>query len=145
MKKLFLLFSLLCLVSIQAQVTGPKVTWKAIGYMKSTPTHATIDTLTNATSKAQYCIVEGSNIHITVQPTFTKISGTVAGTAKLQGSILGVNYVDIPNQTLTLTDTASQTFTFTNVPSQYKYYKVLFAPTGTQSTKVETAVLVRSN
>ncbi len=128
-----------------AQVTGLKITSKAVAYALSTPTHNKIDTLTNAVSKSQFAIVQGSNIHVTFQPTFTKISGTAAGTAKLQGSINGVNYVDIPNQTLTLTDVASQTFTFVNVPSQFQYYKVLFTPSGTQSTKVETAVLVRSN
>lgn len=126
-----------------SQVTGPKITADAVGYALSATTHATTDTLTNAVSKSQFFIARGSNVHVTVQPTFTKISGTVAGTAKLQGSILGVDYVDIASQTLTLTDVASQTFTFTVVPSQYQYYKVLFTPSGTQSTKVKTAVLLR--
>lgn len=147
MKKFFypLVFALAMLSSFvtQAQVTGPSIKWDAVGYMLSATTHATTDTLTNAVAKSQFAIIRGSNVHVTIQPTFTKISGTVAGTAKLQGSILGVDYVDIPSQTLTLTDVASQTFTFVNVPSQFQYYKVLFAPSGTQSTKVKTAVLVR--
>ena len=143
MKKIFLLAVLLVsLVSI-GQVTGPKLTYKAVGYTLSAPTHATTDTITNAVVKSQFAIIGGSNVHVTFQPTFTKISGTVAGTAQLQGSVDGVTYNNV-GSAYTLTDVASQTTSFIVTPSTYQYYKLLITPSGTQSTKVQTPVLIRT-
>ena len=145
MKKL--LFALLVLGATFANAqapTGPAIT--NLGNMLSTPTHATTDTITNTTVKAQYAIVKGVNQHVTVQCTLTKISGTVAGTVKLQGSIDGVVYNDVPGAgTFTLTDVASQNCAFYSIPSIYQYYKILVTPSGTQSTKIVSRCLVRKN
>lgn len=137
---LFALFSL----NVQAQVpTGPKITYAAVGQALSTPTHAATDTVTNTTVKYQYAIVQGSNIHVTFQSLFTKVTGTPAGTIVLQGSIDGVNWSGTLGSSFTITDVATQVATFTVVPSQYQYYRIVVTPSGTQSSRINTKVLVR--
>lgn len=118
------------------------ITASALGNLKSTPTHAATDTITNATTKNQIGIVNGYNEIITIQPTFVKISGTAAATAKLQGSVDGVAYSDI-GSSYTVTDVATQTHFWIVTPSSYQYYRLNIVPTGTQSVKVTTPVLVR--
>jgi len=145
MKKIFMLLAFMLTIGMTAQApTGPKITYANVGYLKSTPTHATTDTITNAVTKYQYGIVNGANIHATFQAKFTKISGTAAATVKLQGSVLGIDWEDL-GSSYTVTDVASQAKAFTVVPSTYQYYRLSIVPTGTQSVKVETAVLVRQN
>lgn len=118
------------------------ITSSAVGNLKSTPTHAVTDTITNAVTKYQIGVINGYNEIITVQPTFTKISGTAAATAKLQGSVDGVAYSDI-GSSYTVTDVATQTHFWIVTPSSYQYYRLNIVPTGTQSVKVVTPVLVR--
>lgn len=145
MKKIFFMLALMLTFSISAQVTGPKLTFKAVGNLLSTPTHAATDTITNSTVKYQYAIVNGSNVHFTVQSKLDKISGTVAGTVKVQGSVDGLSYTDIAGQTpFTLTDVASQVCSFVMLHSPYQFYRVVVTPTGTQSTKIASLGLVRS-
>lgn len=144
MKKIFMLFAFMLTISAIAQVTGPKLTYTAVGNLKSTPTHPATDTITNATPKFQYAIVNGSNVHFTVQCSLDKISGTVAGTVKVQGSVDGLFYTDISGQTpFTLTDVANQTCSFVVLHSPYQYYRVAVTPSGTQSTKISSKGLVR--
>ena len=142
MKRLFIAIAIVSGLTANAQVSGPSIKPNTVGYMLSAPTHATTDTITNTTPKTQYAIVKGSNQVATAHATLTKISGTVAGTVKLQGSVLGVNYVDI-GSAFTLTDTATQSCSFVVAPSSYQYYRILVTPSGTQSTKIQTAILVR--
>ncbi len=118
------------------------ITSSAVGNLRSTPTHAVTDTITNAVTKYQLGIVRGYNEIITVQPTFTKISGTAAATVKIQGSVDGVSYNDI-GSSYTVTDVADQSTAFIITPSSYQYYRLSIVPTGTQSVKVTTPVLVR--
>lgn len=144
MKKIFLALSVMLTISISAQVSGPKLTYSALGNLLSTPTHAATDTITNTTVKYQYGIVNGSNVHFTIQSTLDKISGTVAGTVKPQGSVDGVLYTDIAGQTaFTLTDVAQQSCSFVILNSPYQYYRVVVTPSGTQSTKIASKGLVR--
>lgn len=131
-------------VSAQAP-TGPKITYAAVGNLLSTPTHAVTDTVTNTTVKYQYGIVQGSNLHVTFQSLFTRVSGTAAGTIALQGSIDGVNWSGTLGTAFTLTDVASQVASFTVVPSTYQYYRIVVTPSGTQSSRIVTKVLVRRN
>jgi len=143
MKKL--LFALLLFAGVcNAQVTGPAIT--NLGNLLSTPTHATTDTITDATAKSQYAIIKGVNQSVTVQCIITKVTGTVAGTVKLQGSIDGVVYNDVPGAgTFTLTDVSSQNCSFYSIPSLYQYYRVLVTPSGTQSSRIVSRALVRKN
>lgn len=129
------------LCSAQAP-TGPKITYSAVGNLKSTPTHPATDTITNAVTKYQYGIINGSNVHATFQPTFVKISGTAAATVKLQGSVDGLFWSD-EGSSYTVTDVASQTASWVVIPSKWAYYRLQIVPTGTQSVKVTTPVLVR--
>lgn len=143
MKNLFLMLCFMVTVCSFGQApTGPKITYADVGYLRTTPTHPITDTITNAITENQFGIIQGSNIHATFQPTFTKISGTAAATVKLQGSIDGLSWSDI-GSSYTVTDVASQTASFTVVPSSWQYYRLNIVPTGTQSVKVTTPVLVR--
>jgi len=138
---LFVLFS----VSVSAQApSGPVITHTAVGYLKSTPTHAVTDTLTNAVAKSQYGIINGSMAHVTVQATLVEISGTQAGTLTFQGSIDGLVWSTI-GSAYTITDVASQTTSWSVTPSLWRYYRISAAPSGTQSTKLTTKVLTRRN
>lgn len=138
MKKLLLALAL----SLSFTGFAQDITSAAVGNLKSTPTHAVTDTITDATTKNQIGRIAGYNEIVTVQPTFTKISGTAAATVKLQGSVDGVAYSDIGNS-YTVTDVATQTASFIVTPSNYQYYRLNIVPTGTQSVKVVTPVLVR--
>lgn len=141
MKKFILIaVGLLTIATASAQSTN-KLT-NGSGYMKSTPTHATTDTITNAVTKYQYVQIDGYNDIVTIQPTFTKISGTAAATVKMQGSLDNLAFSDIGNA-YTVTDVATQTTTFSVNPSTYIYYRMQIVPTGTQSVKVKTPVIAR--
>lgn len=89
--------------------------------------------------------MQGSNLHVTFQSLFTKVSGTAAGTIALQGSIDGVNWSGTLGMAFTLTDVASQVASFSISPSTYQYYRVVVTPSGTQSSRIVTKVLVRRN
>jgi len=138
MKKIALIIALAAVSSIafsQAPITGQ-------GYLKSTPTHAVTDTAVATTPLNQYFTLPGYWDQVTVQSTFTKISGTVAGTVSLFGSIDNVGFSLISSAN-TLTDGASQTFTWVISPSSYKYYKITVTPTGTSSAKWVSPILWR--
>lgn len=114
------------------------------GYLKSTFTHPATDTITNSTTKNLYVQVDGFQDAITIQPTFVKISGTAAATAKLQGSVDNVAYTDVAGaSSYTVTDVATQTTAWVVTNSPYRFYRVNIVPTGTQSVKVTAPVIVR--
>jgi len=143
MKKSFIIAMLM---SVFTLVTAQAQTFKLLngeGYLKSTVNHATTDTITNTTPEYQYVNIDGYHDVITIQPTITKISGTVGGTLKLQGSVDNVGYTDIASQTYTATDTATQTATFTCNPSIFRWYRISYVGSGTQSAKIKTPVIAR--
>ena len=76
MKKLFLFAVLLTAFVSTAQVTGPKLTYATVGNLRSAPTHAVTDTITNTTVKYQYGIVIAPSSYqyyrIVVTPTGTQ-------------------------------------------------------------------------
>lgn len=113
------------------------------GFMKSTVNHATTDTITNAVTKNQFVQIDGFNDVASIQPTFTKISGTAAATVKLQESVDGVSYNDVSGATYTVTDVATQSTVFKVTNPACKFYRLNIVPTGTQSVKVKTPVIVR--
>lgn len=65
------------------------------------------------------------------QVVVTKVSGTVAGNAIFQGSVDGINYVNI--DTLATTNVATQTKIFTDLPVKYPFYRVSYTGTGTMA------------
>lgn len=140
MKRIILITALLFSLVVTAQTNFKLVNNE--GYLKSTFTHNATDTITNAVTKNQFVQIDGYNEIVTIQPTFVKISGTAAATVKLQGSVDNVGYSDI-GSSYTVTDVATQTTSFIIEPSSYRYYRLNIVPTGTQSVKVTTPVIVR--
>lgn len=70
-----------------------------------------------------------------VQIVITKISGTVAGTTKLQGSLDGSNWEDI-GSAFTHTNVASQAKLFTVSGAPYVYIRTTSVGTGTMAAQV---------
>lgn len=145
MKKSIIL-SIVCLIALvtTSQAQTFRIPSTGVGNFKSTTTQVGPDTVTNAVTLFQYAIIDGYQDSIVVQPTFTKVSGTAAATVKLQGSVNGVSYNDVGSPaSYTVTDTATQSVAFTVTGNPYKYYRLSIVPTGTQSLRVNTPVLVR--
>lgn len=82
----------------------------------------------------------------TISALFTKISGTLAGTATLQGSIDGTDYYTVTSApyavtaTYTVTDVATQTKSWVLYGNPYKYYRVSWTGAGTMSGTVQGSV-----
>lgn len=83
---------------------------------------------------------------VTIQSVVTKISGTVAGTVTLQGSIDGTNYVtvnssyaDITSYSPTDVATSSRIFVVTGSP--YRYYRLSYTGAGTMAASHRGFVL----
>ncbi len=78
---------------------------------------------------------------ISIQVVVTKINGTVAGTGLLQGSIDGINFVNIGTDTLKNTDVTTNTKVWIIDDSPYLHYRVAFAGTGTMSATIKGYLL----
>src|SRR5690242_3170110 len=94
------------------------------------------DTLVNTATVNKQYTTSGSYQAAGIQITLTKISGTVAGTTKLQGSINGTAWEDI-GSAFTHTDVASQSKLFAvtgGVP--YVYLRTTSTGSGTMSAKI---------
>ena len=91
-----------------------------------TSQYATGDTISNTGTKACSLKVVHTYKQVTIQALITKISGTVAGTVTLQGSIDGTNFVTL--DTAALQTDGPSTFTATNVATQNKLWIVNNAP-----------------
>lgn len=110
----------------------------AFSQTSSNPTGAyvntAIDTVT-ITVLPSYSIVG-------IQPVITKVSGTVAGTAILYGSINGTNYV-ATGDTLTATNVTTNTAIWTKVNPAYHNYRVVFTGSGTMSATAGAKLIGR--
>ena len=94
-------------------------------------------TLTNADTVALTQTVNGVYNTISVQVVTTKYSGTLTGTAILQGSVDGTNYVNINTDTLTFTTGTTNTKVWVLEGTSFKYYKVNCITTGTVSAQAK--------
>jgi hypothetical protein len=86
-----------------------------------------------------------SSVYKTVefQFTATKISGTVGGTATLQGSLDGTLWYTVPGVTAyTITD-ATQTTAFKVTDYGSRYLRILVVGTGTMSASIKAKVVAR--
>lgn len=72
---------------------------------------------------------------LSIQLNVTKISGTVAGTAVVQGSIDGINYTSISSDTLNLVN-GNNIKLWALGNAQYPYHRVAVITSGTQSSSV---------
>ena len=110
----------------------------------------TSDTTTN--TGASYVGLGVTNWYntVTIQSVVTKISGTVAGTVTLQGSIDGTNYVtvnssyaDVTSYSPTNVTTSSKLFVVTGSP--YRYYRLSYTGAGTMAASHRGYVLPNKN
>lgn len=139
MRKLLILLGLIAMsFSANAQVVAMKAT-----------TGNTSDTVTNTGTEVLSTQVNGYNEVVTVQLTVTKISGTVAGTAILQGSLDGTTWTTLNhasttgNDTITLTNVTTNSAIWVVEPSKYLYYRVSVTGSGTMVARISAKIMAR--
>jgi hypothetical protein len=101
------------------------------------------DTVVNTATVSKPIRTTGAYSAAGIQIVITKISGTVAGTTKLQGSINGTNWEDI-GSAFTHTDVASQAKLFAisdGVP--YTYLRTTSTGSGTMSASVAICYVLK--
>ena len=89
---------------------------------------------------------------VAIQTVITKVSGTVAGTVTLQGSIDGTNYETVDTNYVS---TYTVTYTPTNVATNskvwlmnrnpYQYYRIKYVGTGTMSATMTSYLVGKPN
>ncbi len=136
MKKLFFFLALISIVAIASAQTVLKKAWTSSnGYVS--------DTLTN-TETAYYTsgiLLDNDNI-LEIGLLCTNISGTTAGTAIIQGSIDGTNWMTDPvADTLTLVDAAYHIWVID--PTPYAKYRVSVIQTGTSTTSYPCFFMIK--
>lgn len=95
------------------------------------------DTLTNTDTVAiALPQATGGYYAVGIQAVVTKVSGTVAGTAIIQGSLDGTNWKTIGSDTLTLSNVATNTHIWSITPSVYQYHRVYFISSGGSQVSV---------
>jgi len=92
------------------------------------------DTLTDTGTDSVYYALNSYYKTVTVQFEVTKISGTVAGTAKLYATVDGSNYTQIATDTLALADVTTNSKIWVVSGSPYAKYKVEVVGVGTQTS-----------
>lgn len=108
------------------------------------------DTLSNTDTLDVYYKVRGEYATISIQCKIVKVSGTVAGTVTLQGSVDGTNYETVDTMTMitdavtyTATNVATQTKTFIIDHNPYLYYKLRYIGSGTMAAILSGYLLPR--
>lgn len=136
MKKVLFLILAVSVASISA--------WSQTSLTSAAYPANTLDTVTNAASKqlVSGALYKAQDVVI-VQFLAEKISGTVGGTATLQGSVDGVSWYNI-GSAFTLTDVATQTTHFKVTDAGEVYFRVQVTGTGTMSVKISGKYVARS-
>lgn len=106
--------------------------------------------VTNTGTATATLSVTGGKPNVSILATFTKTSGTLGGTATLQGSLDGTTYITVPTgatvagaSTYTITDTASQSNLFIVKNNAFNYYRISWAGTGTMVGTVSAVLLTK--
>ena len=128
-KLLFLLVAMIAMITVDAQ--------KAVFTMTGS------DTIVNTASVSVSQTYSSEYGNVAFQAVVTKVSGTVAGTVLLQGSLDGTNYVDISTDTLSLTDVATQSKLWSVDANPYKYYRLKGTGSGTMAAIIAGYALAR--
>lgn len=122
----------------------------ATGYSQTSQTSAaSVMTVTSATysgTRADTATYKatGSYNNVTIQAVITKVSGTVAGTAVLYGSLDGINYQYIPtSDTLTLSNQTTNHIIWPLGQGKYLYYRVKVDGSGTMVASFKSWFLGR--
>lgn len=102
---------------------------------------ATVDTITSAVKYLTSTDLGlGGFASFTIAANYEEISGTTAGTAKVQYSIDGTVYKELPSDSVfTAVDAATNAYIWMpNMHNKrlFRYVRVAFTPTGTMSDKV---------
>jgi hypothetical protein len=100
------------------------------------------DTVVNTGTSSKVIRMTAGYAGIAIQAKATEISGTSAGTIKVQGSLDGTNYNDIGNA-YTVTDVASQTTMFYITAPVPTYVRVLQTGSGTMSSVLSVRYVLR--
>jgi len=144
MKKLLMLFFLCLSVVFASQAQNRNQTISGTTVLKSTPSHVDTDTITNTTVETQSGDVGFNKNVVAVQSTITKLSGTLGGVMRLEGSLNGTNYQRInTTDSLVLANVTTQSKIFTVSPNLWKYIRVKVTPTGSQSSIMNSIALWR--
>lgn len=101
------------------------------------------DTITNTGTDHLDVTLSSYAKTVSIQAVVTKLSGTVAGTGLLQGSIDGTNFVNIGTDTLKNTDQTTNTKLWVIDNSPYLYYRIAFAGSGTMSARIKGYALTQ--
>lgn len=121
MKQLITLLCFLVIgVSLKAQQSFGCTTFNSTCLLT---TGAVVDTMTYGPTASAYSV-------ITIQPTVTKTSGTIAGTMVLYAKILSTDSYTATGDTLTLTNVATNS-TLWNKPTAARYFRIITTGTGT--------------
>jgi hypothetical protein len=137
MKKLFyILFALTIVVGATLPEAKAQVTFTSVYDL---PT----DTVTNTGTVYVGARIPGKLNNVIIQANFVKISGTVAGTASLLGSIDGVNYSSVSTTTYTVTNVANQSFIWNLTGNPALFYRVSVTGVGTQAHTLAAVALPR--
>lgn len=130
MKKLFLFLAIVVGLALQSQaqvVTMPL---------------AAGDTVTNTGTASKTITLTAGYQGVVIQVRATEISGTSAGTIKVQGSLDGTNFTDI-GSAYTVTDVATQsTMFYVTAPVPYKL-RVLQTGSGTMASVLTVRYVLR--
>ena len=102
----------------------------------------TSDTVTNSATNTIYVESPSSSQYVSIQAVVTKISGTVAGTVTLKGSLDGTNYVTVNSSyatvtTLSCSNQTTNTKIFVITGSPYRWYKLSYTGSGTMSATLK--------
>lgn len=100
------------------------------------------DTAVNTGTASKVIRVTAGYYGIVIQAKATEISGTSAGTIKVQGSLDGTNYTDI-GSAYTVTDVASQSTMFYVTTALPTYIRVLQTGSGTMSSILTVRYVLR--
>lgn len=144
MKRLILLLALMvATVAVHAQTTLSIV--QAM-YSDAASGTKLLDTVTDAgTATLSSKIVKGTPVSTTVGIQFTKLTGTLGGTATLKGSFDGVIWYTASSTTYTVTNVATQTNSWQITGSPYLYFQVSWTGTGTMSGTMNNANVLTRN
>ena len=110
---------------------------------KSVLTMTGSDTIVNTASVSVSQTYSSEYGNVAFQAIVVKVSGTVAGTVILQGSLDGSNYISIGIDTLALTDVATQSHLWSVDANPYKYYRLIGTGSGTMAAIISGKALGR--
>lgn len=138
MNKILSIFTIIFCMALgaSAQSTVQNLYSNAASGVKLTDTVTNTGTVTMSSK-----IVVGAPNQTTITATFTKLTGTVAGTATLLGSVNGIDWTSASATSYTVTDVVSATTSWPLTGKNFLYYRVNVVGSGTSTYTVKGQVL----